>query len=131
VHSLAQAVAALKAALRAGRPVTLLSAADAGINAGAGWFAALVAAALAEAPGATCATVLDCGDDPAAALVALRQGIERVVFTGREDVAARLADIAGQYGVRLERERPRADLDLEADFLASDAVLEARCAGIF
>jgi hypothetical protein len=125
VHSLAHAVATLRAAARAGRKVTLASAAGAGIYAGARWFAAVVAAARAAVPDAACSALLDCGDDPAAALVAIRERIERVVFTGRPDVACRLADIARQYGVRLETERPRALLDLEAGFFASEAELEA------
>jgi hypothetical protein len=101
----------------------LVSAPEAGIYAGAGWFAAVVEAARETVPEAECSTVLDCGDSPAAALVAIRRGLERVVFTGRADVARRLADIAGQYGVRLETERPAAALDLEAQFFADEAAL--------
>src|SRR6185369_594464 len=50
VHSLAQAVAALTAAYRAGRPVVLASAPDAGGYAGPGWFGGLIAAARASVP---------------------------------------------------------------------------------
>jgi hypothetical protein len=118
----------LRAAARAGRPVILLSAPDAGIQAGAGWFTALVAEARAAVPAAECGMVLDCGDDPAAALVAIRRGVERVVFSGRPDVAERLADIAGQYGVTLESERPAAALDL--DLLAAEPALAERLASV-
>jgi hypothetical protein len=130
VHSLAHAVAALRAAALAGQKVTLLSPAGAGIYMGAGWFAALVAAARATVPEASTSAVLDCADDPAAALVAIRQRTDAVVFTGRADVAARLADIARQYGVALLPVRPPAALDLAAEFFASIVALEARCGDV-
>jgi hypothetical protein len=130
IHSLAHATAALCAAAQVGRPVILASAAGAGIYAGAGWFKALVAAARAAVPAAQSASVLDCGDDPAAALVAIREGIERVVFTGRADVALRLADIAGQSGVRLETEPPPVLLDLASEFNSDAAALAARVAEV-
>jgi len=117
--------------VRAGRPVILASAADAGIYAGPGWFAALVAAAREAAPGARFSVLLDCGDRPGAALAAIRAQIEGVVFTGRTDVARRLADIARQHGVRFVTERPTAGLDLCDDFFASEVESEQRCADFF
>jgi hypothetical protein len=128
VHTLAHAVGALRAAAAVGRPVTLLSARDAGIYAGPGCFAALVAAARVAVPAARCFTLLDCGDQPGAALAAIRTGIEGVIFTGRADVARRLADIAGQHGVQLVTERPVASLDLEQHFFASEEASEQACA---
>ena len=130
VHSLAQAVAVLRAAVQARRPVILASAPGAGVYAGAAWFAELVAAAREAVPDAVCSIVLDAGDDPAAALVAIRRGVERVVFTGRADVAARLADVAAQYGVRLKTERPAVILDLAPWFLESPDIVERRCADL-
>jgi len=127
VHSLAHAVATLSAAAEAGRSVTLLSAPDAGIYAGPGWFGALVAAARDAEPAAQCTALLDCGDDAGAAQAAIRAGIEGVIFTGRADVAERLGDIAGQRGVRLLTVRPDATLDLAAQFLASPEMLRRRC----
>ena len=62
--------------------------------------------------------------------MAIRRGVERVVFTGRPDVAARLAGIAPQYGVRLATERPTAALDLAAAFLESPEMIERRCADL-
>ncbi|MBV9861239.1 MAG: hypothetical protein JO267_03730 [Alphaproteobacteria bacterium] len=106
----------------------LTSAAGAGIYAGAGWFGALVEAARAAVPEAAFETRLDCGEDAGAALAAIRSGIETVVFVGRPDVAARLADIAERHGVRLSTERPVAALDLEGEFLADPARLRRRCA---
>lgn len=75
--------------------------------------------------------LLDCGDNVGAALSAIRAGVEAVVFTGRADVASRLADIARQHGGRLDRERPAAVLDLESEFFTSQESLERRCAAFF
>lgn len=128
VHSLAHAVAALDAAAAAGRDVLLLSAPDAGISAGAGWWTALVAAARAAVPAARFSAVLDCGDEPGAAMAAIRAGAETIVFTGRPDVAARLADIASERGCRLLAERPPAVLDLGQQFFAAPEALRQFCA---
>jgi len=128
IHSLAHAVAALSAAAEARRPVTLLSAPDAGISAGPGWFGALVAAARAAVPAAECSMILDCGDDAGAAQGAIRAGIEGILFTGRGDVAERLADIASKSGIRLVTVRPDPALNLAAEFFASPETLRRRCA---
>ncbi len=131
VHSLAQAIAALRAAARAGRPVVLASAPGAGSYVGPGWFRELVAAAREAVPEASFSALLDCGDDVGAALAAIRSEIESVVFTGRTDVARRLADIASQHDVRLVTERPVPTLDLGDDFFASSEIVEQRCAELF
>ena len=128
IHSPGHAVAALSAAAEAGRPVTLASAPDPGIYAGPGWFGALVAAARAAVPAAQCAALIDCGDDAGAAQAAIRAGIEGIIFTGRADVAERLADIAAQAGAELLTARPDAALDLGADFFAPPEILYRRCA---
>jgi hypothetical protein len=118
----------LTVSARAGRPVVLVSAPDAGGYVGPGWFKALVAAARAAVPNARCSTFLDCGDNIGAALAAIRAEVEGVIFTGRPDVARRLADIARQHGVRLETKRPVDALDLAEDFFASQEDLVRRCA---
>lgn len=130
VHSLAHALAALKAAAQADRHVVIASAPEAGLYAGAGWFRALVEAAREAVPDARFSALLDCGDSAGAALAAIRARIESVVFTGRADVARRLADIAQQHGVRLETDRPTAALDLGDDFFASEENIERRCADL-
>jgi hypothetical protein len=130
IHSLAHAVAALSAAVEAGRPVVIASAPDAGIYAGPGWFGAVLRAAREAVPGAQFDALLDCGDDAGAAMAAIRAGISAVVFTGRTDVAARLADIAGQAGGTLVTERPALPLDLGAPFFADDETVRRRCAEI-
>jgi hypothetical protein len=128
VHALGHAVAALRAAAAARRPVVLSSAPGAGGYAGAGWFRALVEAARAAVPEARFSAFLDCGDAAGPALAALRAEVEGVLFIGRADVAGRLADIARQHGARLDTVRPAAALDLGADFFAAEAILVARCA---
>ena len=128
VHGLAHAVAALEAAATADRPVVLLSAPAAGVYGGPGWWREMVAAATAAVPDAHCASLLDCADDAGAAQAAIRAGVDGIVFTGRGDVAARLADIAAQRGVRLLTERPQALLDLGTILFASPETLRRRCA---
>ena len=127
VHSLTHAVAALKAAAEAGRPVILLSAADAGIYAGPGWFKALAEAARKAVPAARFTAVLDCGDDAGAAQGAIRGGIDAAIYLGRDDVAERLAEIAQQAGVSLLTTRPQPLLDLGELFFASSDTLRERC----
>lgn len=130
VHSLGHAVAALKAAAATGQRVTLLSARAAGGYAGPGWFRGLVDAAREAVPEARFSALLDCGDEAGAALAALRSGVKGLVFTGRADVAERLADIARQRAARFETARPAAALDLGADFFAAEDRLVARCAEV-
>jgi hypothetical protein len=130
IHSLAQAIAALRAALKAGRPAVLASAPGAGSYVGPGWFGALGAAAREAVPDARFSTLLDCSDDVGAALAAIRSEIEGVVFTGRADVARRLADMARQHGVQFATDRPAAALDLGDDFFAASEILERRCADL-
>ncbi len=131
VHTLAHAVGALKAAAQAGREVVLASAADAGRYVGPGWFRELVAAARAAVPAARCSSLLDCGDSAGATLAAIRAPVEGVIFTGRADVARRLAEIALRHGVRFETRRPTAALDLAEDFFASAEEVEPRCRALF
>jgi hypothetical protein len=130
VHSLAHAVAALSAAAGAGREIVIASAPDAGIYAGPGWFRELVKAARQAVPDAKATVLLDCGDDAGAAQGAIRAGVEGIVFTGRAEVAARLADIAGQRGVTLVTTRPEPALDLTALFFADPDTLRRRCADV-
>ena len=130
VHSLVQAIAALTAASRAGRPIVLVSAPGAGSYVGPGWFGVLVAAAREAVPEGRFSALLDCGDDVGAALAAIRSEIQGVVFTGRADVARRLADIACQHGVRFATDRPAALLDLGDDLFAPPEILERRCADL-
>jgi hypothetical protein len=116
VHDLDQARAALAAAAALGRPVILRSAPDAAAYLGAGAFRAIVAAAQAAVPQAAVTAVLDCGDAPGLALGALRIGIPAVRLRAAPGVLARVADIAAQYGARLDSDdRPALDLKDAAD----------------
>ncbi len=108
--------------------MTLLSATNAGIYAGPGWFGAIVEAAAKAVPEAVFTAFLDCGDQPGAALAAIRAGVEGVIFTGRNDVADRLADIAHQRGVKFLTQRPVVGLDLLEDFFAAEPAIQQRCA---
>jgi hypothetical protein len=128
IHSLFQATAALTAAVRAGHPVVLVSAPDAGGYVGPGWFKALVATAREAVPDVRCSSLLDCGDNVGAALAAIRAEVEGVIFTGRPDVARRLADIARQHRAHFETKRPVDALDLGEDLFATGEDLERRCA---
>lgn len=130
-HSLAHAVAALQAAAAAACPVVLLSAPDAAVYGGAGWWCGLVAAAREAMPAARCTSVLDCGDDAGAAQAAVRAGVEEIVFTGHPDVAMRLTDIAAQRGTRIVTERPTAALDLADMLFAAPDALNRRCRAMF
>jgi len=130
VHSLAHAIAALNTAAEQGRAVVLASAPDAGIYAGPGWFGALVNVARRAVPTAQATALLDCGDDAGAAQAAIRAGIEGIVFTGRAEIAARLADVAGQRGALLLTTRPEPALDLGALFFADFNTLRRRCADV-
>ncbi len=130
VHSLTQAVGAASAAAEAGHAVVIASAADAGISAGPGWFKAVIDAVRETAPTAEFSAVLDCGDDAGAAQGAIRAGIDAVVFTGREDVAARLQAIAEESNSRILTERPQPAHDLLALFFADGETVRRRCAEI-
>ena len=127
IHSLAHAVAALSAAADAGRPIVLASPPDAGIYAGPGWFREVMGAARPAVPEARSTALLDCGEDAGAAMAAIRAGVEAIVFTGPAELAARLADIAAQAGVRLLTERPAAILDVGPTFFADNESLRRRC----
>jgi hypothetical protein len=109
----------------------LASAPGAGSHVGPGWFREIVGAAREAVPEASCSALLDCGDDVGATLAAIRSEVEAVLFTGRADVARRLADIASQHGVRFTTERPLPALDLGDDFFAAPETLDQRCAELF
>jgi len=111
IHELAHAHAALAAAADLGVPVELWSAPGAAAYAGGGWFDAVLRAAGNQTPAAVFIGVLDCDDRADLVQAALRHGLTHVCFRGSKAVAARLADIAHQYGATLHRKRPRA-LDL-------------------
>lgn len=101
IHSLAEAGAAGAAAAELGVSLLLVSAPGAAASAGAGWFRQVVGRTATLHPSVEVTGVLDCADRPGDAMGALSAGIGVVLFTGRADVAARLADIAERSGARL------------------------------
>jgi hypothetical protein len=107
--------------------VVLASAPDAGGYLGPGWFASLITEAREAVPETSFSALLDCGDNVGAALAAIRSEVEGVIFTGRPEVARRLADIARQHGARLLTDRPSPAVDLGADVFANADFLERRC----
>ena len=106
VHGLAD----VRAALRPGRSVTLLSAPGAASYAGCGWWRALVAQALAEA-GRDAPDVLDCADAPGRAVEALRAGCRCLVLDPAVPAFADIAARAAASGAAVLPARPVA-LDL-------------------
>jgi hypothetical protein len=101
IHGLADARAALAAAHALRVPVTLISGPGGGSYAGAAWFNEVVREASQAFPDVAVTAILDCDDAPGHALGAFRAGTKAVRFTGREDVAAKLRDIAGVLGAEL------------------------------
>ncbi len=109
VHSLDHAKAAVAAARGGG--VVLLSAPGAAATLGAAAFRAMIEAAREDRPEAEILAVLDCADLAGRALEALHEGVAALRFTGPEDVAGKIADIAAQCGAVLYTDDPPA-LDL-------------------
>jgi hypothetical protein len=109
VHGRAEAEWALRVA--AGRPVLLLSAPGAALNAGPGWFKAVLDQAAAEYPASPFTAALDCAAAPGAALTALRAGFKLVIFDLGHPSAASVLGAAAEAGAEVLGTRPEA-LDL-------------------
>jgi len=109
LHGRGQAAWVLRVA--AGRPVLLLSAPGAALNAGPGWFKAVLDEAAAEHPGANFTAALDCAAAPGAAMAALRAGFKLVVFDVGHPSAASVLGAAAEAGAEVLGSRPEA-LDL-------------------
>jgi len=127
VHDIEHCRAALSAARAVGRGVTLRSAPGAAAWLGPRFFKAMTDAARAEYPEVAADAVLDCGDAPGHALAALRAGIPAVRLVAPKPVRDKVADIAGQCGARLDRDRRR-PLDL-FDLPEPEAACRAWLAG--
>jgi hypothetical protein len=92
-------------------PVTITSAAGAGGYAGPLWFKALIEEARRDYPKIDVTAVLDCDDEAGTVMGALRAGIKHVVFTGGDEVRAKLAAIAAAQAAVIEA-APEDGLDL-------------------
>ena len=102
VHTLDQAEAAVAAAVELCVPLTLRSAPGAGAYLGAEVFQSIVDRACAECPEAPVHAVLDCGEDPGLALLALHVGVKGIALKANKKVRAKVADLAAQYDASLE-----------------------------
>lgn len=107
VHGLDQ----VRAALRPGRPVILLSAPGAAGFAGCLWWRGLMALGRAEFPGADLDDVLDCADSPGHAMAALRVGQLRLVLDPACPAFPAVVQAATTLGAAVLPSRPPA-LDL-------------------
>ena len=106
VHGRVQAEWALRAA--AGRPLLLLSAPGAALNAGPGWFKTMIDQAADLFPDAPFTVGLDCADAPGAALAALRAGFKLIIFEITHPAAASVLGAAREIGAEVLSERPKA-----------------------
>jgi hypothetical protein len=114
VHGLAQARAACMAARAGGHELLLLSGVGAGSYAGAAWWRGLISHS--GHSGHSGADILDCGDDGAAAIEALRLGQRRLVISGPH--AGGIASAGASVGAAVVA-RPQG-LDLAEAFRDAD-----------
>lgn len=120
VHTPEHTVAALRAAQSLSIPVTLQSAPDAIHYAGSLYLLKMFEAACEQVPKAKAVFILDCGDSGAEALGALQAGHRAIRTSAKPALAAKLADIAGQYGAGLHNSPYEAiDLHHERDIEAT------------
>lgn len=116
VHGRRHAEAALAAAAACRRPVILASGEGAAAYAGLGWFRELTAIAAAGQPAARFEALIDCSDNPALVVLALREGFRLIGFRGRPALARRLKALALRNGAALVTRRLDAlDLGPERD----------------
>jgi hypothetical protein len=113
VRELAEGRIAAAAGIEAGVPILILTPEDSAAALGILWSQELAAHLRREFPAADLLVALDCGDRAALAHEALRAGAEAVCFTGAEDQARGLAEVAAALGRRFFAMRPPA-LDLGA-----------------
>ena len=101
----------VRAALRPGRPVILLSAPGAALFAGCLWWRRIIELGRAEFPNAVLNDVLDCADAPGHAMAALRVGQLRLVLDPACPAFPAVAAAAATLGAAVLPSRPPA-LDL-------------------
>ncbi len=106
VRDWAETRAALQAARSQGRAVFLCSPPGASSWLGAGWWAALQEKAGGEFPDVDFVLALDCGDSAGDAMAAIRAGVKALIFTGENDAALKLDNMAAQSASRLYRQHP-------------------------
>jgi hypothetical protein len=105
-HDLDHAHAAVDAAAGLKIPITLQSAPGAAAYAGVGFLKAVVdEAGVSDA-------VIDCGTDAGTAMAALRAGWKRLVFSGDQAMAVKLADMGAQMDAIVTGDTGAPALDL-------------------
>jgi hypothetical protein len=119
VHTQAHVDAALAAAAKADREITLLTPPGGARYGGPAYFLELIRAGEARHPGSRATAVLDCGGDAALAQLALAAGWRRLVLSGPARSRDKVRDIGGKYGRSEILARPPKALDLA---LAADPV---------
>jgi hypothetical protein len=107
VHSLEQALAACAAADRLKVSISLASAPSAALQVGPSWFKAVIEHASERYPGVAVTAILDCGDEPGAAMAALRAGLKNLRFHGAEALRPKLTEMGAIFAAA-----PEARLDL-------------------
>jgi hypothetical protein len=107
IHSLAHARAALAAAAVCGQDVIVASAPSAALQAGPGWFKAVIEEAREAYPQVDVTAILDCGDQPGAVMAALRLGLKHTRFHGVAEARAKLEGMGAIFAPAAE-----ASLDL-------------------
>lgn len=113
IHGIDDARTAVTAARSLNMGIRLVSAPGAVSFGGAAWFAEIIAAIRTEFPDVTIEAVLDCGDTPGHALVAMRAGIKSIRFTGPRRVREKITAIAKQYDAALDDDdEPALDIAL-------------------
>jgi hypothetical protein len=113
VRDIDAARTAVTAGQEASAPVLLLTAEDSAAALGILWSQELAAHLRRDFPDADLLVALDCGDRAALAHEALRAGAEAVCFTGPEEQARGLAEVAAALGRAALTARPPT-LDLSA-----------------
>lgn len=101
VESLAQMIAVLRAA-PAPAPARCISAPDAARSAGMGYLLAMAHQAAQAAPESPHEFWLDCGDDPALAIAALRAGAKHIACDLPKEEMQKLRDIAQPYDAAID-----------------------------
>ena len=96
IHDLEEARRAVDRVRETDEELVLVTAQDSAAFAGVGFWQAVTMAL--ERP-----VVIDCGEDAGLAMGALRAGARDLLFTGPDELAVKLEDMAGQLGGRLRR----------------------------
>lgn len=103
IHSFDHARAALAAAAACGKEVTLASAPGAALQAGPGWFKSVIEQAREAYPEVGVTAILDCSDQPGAAMAALRHGLKDLRFHGAPELREKLAGMGAVFAPAAER----------------------------